>query len=182
MTLAPLGRRSGRCGLTRLARMPTLPTIGATSVMLAACLAVSACGSSDDGLSRDQAQTLRATLQSAGDDFDAGDPCAAADDALALSAQIDELGPEVDAELRNALSSGAENLAVLTGDACAGAEATETTDTTPETTETTDTTETTATETTETTETTTEPTETTETTDTEGGGGVEPGSGGAGPG
>ncbi len=139
----------------------------------AACVALAACGSSEEELPAETARQMLIELRDARDEFDA-DNCDRASEAVAaLNGRIDGLSNKVDGELRNALSEGSSNLARLIAESptCLGTDPIEppppttdptTTDTTTDTTTTTDptTTDTTTTDTTTdttTTETTTPP-------------------------
>jgi hypothetical protein len=128
---------------------------------LAAAFALVSCGSGDKSLlPGDTADEIESNLSSVQEQAAAGDCEGAQASAAEVSQQVDELGPEVDRQLRAALAEGAAQVESVVA-ACTPTETTEiTTDT-----EFTDTepTETTESETTETTE--SEPTETTETTE-----------------
>ncbi len=137
------------------------------AALTTACLALSACGSSDGEIPTAGAKRMLAALEASQSAFDSRD-CSAAEEATAvLAAEIAGLDADSDGALRNALNEGTENLSRLIEETCSGDTGTGTTTTTtdPTTTDTTtDATDTTTTDTT--TDTTTTDTTTTDTTTT----------------
>jgi len=168
--------------VTRLA-IPIL----ALALGAGAAFGLVSCGGDEEGLlPGDNADEIVANLNSVEQDIADGDCDGALDSAAAVEDQIDSLGNEVDAQLKQRLSDGVDRLVAAIPDACQA----ETT-TPPTTTTTTETTDTTTTDETTDTTTTDETTDTTTTTSTaptttapptgEGGGTPAP-QGGAGPG
>jgi hypothetical protein len=138
---------------------------------LAAAFALVSCGSSDKGLlPGDTADEIESNLSSVQEQAAAGDCEGAQAAAAEVSRQVDELGHEVDRQLRAALADGAAQVESVAA-ACTTAETTTevTTDTAPIDTEPTETSDTEPTETSDTGPAETTPTETTptETTPTE---------------
>jgi hypothetical protein len=167
-----------REGLASIAAVPRPKAIFAV-LALAASLAIAGCGSDDESqgdLPADDAATLLGQLEEVQANLDVGSCFVAADEADNLIADIQDLPSDVDADLREALERGAEQLRDLVEDPdqCERPTTVETTTEEP-TTEETETEEDTTTRETE-----TEPTTTT--TPTQPTTPTTPGSGGVGPG
>jgi hypothetical protein len=150
-----------------VARMRKFVPLGA--VLVIAGVALAACGNDAEKLPSEVARQMLIDLRDARDEFDAGNCTEAADAANALDGQIRVLDSDVDGQLRNALSEGADNLNRLIAESVVCLEGSPVDPpATPTTTESTTTTApTTTTEPTTTTTTTTEPTTTDTTTTTE---------------
>jgi hypothetical protein len=136
--------------------------IGAT--LMTACLALSACGSSEAQIPTAGAKRMLAALETSRSAFDSQDCFAAEEAATVLAAEIDGLDAASDGALRNALNEGTENLSRLIAETCPGDTGIETTTTDTTTTDTTTGTTTDTTTTDTTTDTTTTDTTTTDTT------------------
>jgi hypothetical protein len=113
---------------------PLRPTF--LALILAAVLAVAGCGGSsgpDPSIGKDSAATLLGQLQEIKDNVDVGSPCVAADRTDNLIADVQALPSSVNPDVREALSSGSNNLKILLSGECESHETTtQETTTTPE--------------------------------------------------